>query len=206
MKKEIIEKYISLSESNDHEFHRFKSWNHCYKAFGNKNLDNDHLALHLAAYLASWGMYRGSTFLLEFDYKVNVGVVKIILEYKDILRNLKIDEFEKNTDQIFNLHNKICSYYNSTLKFYFKNGKKKKVKASDVLSTKIMLGTLGCIPAYDQFLKKGLEKEKLCQSFSKNNLFYDLINFSKRNKVLIENMATKYNCPAMKLLDMYCQQ
>lgn len=36
--------------------HRFKSWEYCYTAFG--NLDSvDYLSLHLAFYLASWGMY-----------------------------------------------------------------------------------------------------------------------------------------------------
>ncbi len=39
----------------------------------------DMLALHLGFYLASWGMYRGSSFLLQKDYKVHVPIVKIII-------------------------------------------------------------------------------------------------------------------------------
>ena len=52
---------------------RYRSWEYCYKAFhdarGNTNADVDYLSLQLAFYLASWGMYRGSSFLLQKDYK-----------------------------------------------------------------------------------------------------------------------------------------
>lgn len=49
---------------------RYLSWCHCYNAFkeNRSNRDEktvDYLALHLAFYLASWGMYRGSSFLLQ---------------------------------------------------------------------------------------------------------------------------------------------
>jgi hypothetical protein len=32
--------------------------------------DRDHAALQLGFYLASWGMYGGSSFLLQYDYTV----------------------------------------------------------------------------------------------------------------------------------------
>ena len=51
--------------------HRFASWIHCYDAFGDENLDNNQKALHLAFYLASWGMYRGSSGLLWKDYTIH---------------------------------------------------------------------------------------------------------------------------------------
>ncbi|WP_181023629.1 hypothetical protein [Brevibacillus laterosporus] len=35
----------------------------------------DYLSLLLAFYLASWGMYRGSSFLLQKDYKVHKDIV-----------------------------------------------------------------------------------------------------------------------------------
>jgi len=49
---------------------RYRSWEHCYAAFADafdqvergEEVDYDHLGLHLAFYLASWGMYRGSVF------------------------------------------------------------------------------------------------------------------------------------------------
>lgn len=52
------------------EHHRYRSWEHCYRFFrraGAAEISNqrDHAALHLGFYLASWGMYRGSSFLLK---------------------------------------------------------------------------------------------------------------------------------------------
>ena len=60
---------------------RYCSWEHCYKVFhdarvkrqGGELPDYDYLSLHLAFYLASWGMYRGSSFLLQQDYKKQLG-------------------------------------------------------------------------------------------------------------------------------------
>ena len=66
---EILKSFINEEEKS---FHRFNSWNNCYSFFQNKyfkyNSDDDYddrAALHLGFYLASWGMYRGSTFLLQ---------------------------------------------------------------------------------------------------------------------------------------------
>lgn len=45
---------------------------HCYKCFhdarNNSTPDLDYLSLQLAFYLASWGMYREASFLLQKDY------------------------------------------------------------------------------------------------------------------------------------------
>lgn len=65
---------------------RYRSWEHCYshfiKARGSKEVDYDYLSLQLAFYLASWGMYRGSAFLLQKEYKVHIPVVKELLNEK----------------------------------------------------------------------------------------------------------------------------
>ena len=65
---------------------RYRSWEHCYshfiKARGSQEVDYDYLSLQLAFYLASWGMYRGSSFLLQKDYKVHIPVVKELLNEK----------------------------------------------------------------------------------------------------------------------------
>ena len=63
---------------------RYRSWEHCYKCFydarNNPNCDYDYLSLQLAFYLASWGMYRGSSFLLQKDYRVHIPVVEELLK------------------------------------------------------------------------------------------------------------------------------
>jgi hypothetical protein len=53
---------------DDH--HRYRSWEHCYGFFqrvGRQDIiaQRDDAAVQLGFYLASWGMYRGSSFLLQ---------------------------------------------------------------------------------------------------------------------------------------------
>lgn len=69
------------NQSIQDENHRFKSWEHCYKFFNQHkgNLNErliDYASLNLGFYLASWGMMRGSSFLLQKDYKVHNFFIK----------------------------------------------------------------------------------------------------------------------------------
>lgn len=80
--KDTLSKYYDNIKKDKN--HRLKSWEHCYTQFKmvfNKNelsvKGRDYLSLHLAFYLASWGMYRGSSFMLEKDYKMFYGVVEL---------------------------------------------------------------------------------------------------------------------------------
>ena len=57
----LMEDYFSEMIRDKHG--RYMSWRYCYKVFSdNRNIIDektiDYLALHLAFYLASWGMYR----------------------------------------------------------------------------------------------------------------------------------------------------
>ena len=79
-------------------------WEHCYshfiKARGSKEIDYDYLSLQLAFYLASWGMYRGSSFLLQKDYKVHIPVVKELLNEKyDVLAGIDCIGFKDDSNQ-----------------------------------------------------------------------------------------------------------
>lgn len=62
-----IELYIS---NNNEKFLRNNSRNHCFEAFGRLK-DLELLSLHLGFYLASWGMYRGSSGLLQKDFLIH---------------------------------------------------------------------------------------------------------------------------------------
>jgi len=88
---------------NSVEDHRYKSWEHCYNFFKkikDKEIDKEELdlaQLHLAFYLASWGMYRGSSFILQKDYTIFKKVVQEILKKKysllwDVEKNIKQNE------------------------------------------------------------------------------------------------------------------
>ncbi len=64
-----------------------RSWEHCYKAFHDARQDPEpdynYLSLHLAFYLASRGMYRGSSFLTHKDYRIYTPVVQELLESRE---------------------------------------------------------------------------------------------------------------------------
>lgn len=80
-----IRKHFEATFLDEHS--RNKSWIHCHNAFcENRNITTDttldYLSLQLAFYLASWGMYRGSSFLLQKDYKVHIPIIKIIQDEK----------------------------------------------------------------------------------------------------------------------------
>lgn len=108
-------------------------------------------------------MYRGSSFILQYDYKIHNGAIKIILKKKyDILQDIQFSDVGKNIDVIFNLANELKKYYKT-----FKLNKK---EITDVLITKIMMGTLGCVPAYDTYMKKTLKKYKIPNTFNKKSL------------------------------------
>ena len=81
-----------IRRTNEDEHGRYLSWIHCFNVFKENRFSAnmqtyDYLALHLAFYLASWGMYRGSSFLLQKDYKIHIPVVKMLLERKEKIQN-----------------------------------------------------------------------------------------------------------------------
>jgi type IV secretory pathway VirB6-like protein len=84
-KKLVLSFYDKLSKhSND----RFRSFEHCYLFFKKLNRDGsfaqhkERAMLHLGFYLASWGMYRGSSFLLQYDYNIYSPIVDILFKKK----------------------------------------------------------------------------------------------------------------------------
>lgn len=182
---------------NNQEFQRYNSWNHCYTAFGNASLDNETLALHLGFYLASWGMYRGSSKLLERDYKVHTGVVEIIKKYFYLRNNetktLTIDSLEI----ILRLIIELSKYYK----------KSHNVTPTDTLLSKIVLGTLGCLPVFDRFFIDGVKDQGFYFSTLKRKSLICLFDYYAEKRKEIEKIKRKYpQYPAMKLIDMYFWQ
>lgn len=243
LKDDIIKNaghFYSLSHPQSHHplppppyYHRFLSWEHCYDEFGKvfsgihtaiTNADKDLLALHLATYLASWGMYRGSSFLLQVDYKVHVPVVELITEkdpvvgtifkYRDLFgiewSKLSHNEKTKNLELLFGSSNAIglsdaISGYYEKIRTNVKGAVKSEV--SKTLVTKVLMGTLGCVPAYDTYFTKGIKKANITSNFSKKSISA-LINFYYTNRLAFDNARAtmiiphdkKY--PEMKFLDM----
>lgn len=204
LEKEIVKKYLDNMKVDSN--HRFKSWEHCYKAFEDQTKKDDELALHLAFYLASWGMYRGGCGIFWKDYKIHIKPINIVRNFCDLRGKLYGNE---DVIRIMQLYSEIQKYY-SGLKYYKADGTKLAVNATDTLVTKIMLGTIGCVPAIDGLFKAGagIYPNK---SFDKE-LMGQIIEFSERNKDYIREcqslIQSEQKCfyPPMKVVDMYFWQ
>ena len=214
---EAIDELISAAQTfyddaRANENGRSRSWEHCYRVFRDARTDPspdyDYLSLHLAFYLASWGMYRGSSFLLQKDYKVLSPIVEEILkpEY-DCLFGLACADL-RNSDvpeQLEELYKRIAVHFDPIREQVA--GHKVETPVSQVLITKILMGTLGCVPAYDRFFQDGAKYLGLEHNSYKEKSLRELAEFYEAHNDRLEEARRGMQCedlvyPQMKLLDM----
>lgn len=202
------EKYVNDIRKDAHA--RYLSWEHCYAYFQKHRKDpteeeKDFMCLHLAWYLASWGMLRGGAFLLWKDYKVHLPVINLLIAARyEELNGCSAETLcdAAAVSKIMELSDKITEiYWDETSK----NGEGK--KASDTLITKILLGTLGCTPAYDRYFKSGLSLSGVAhQSYGRKSLL-QLSDFYVQNKEKLEDFRKRISegrieYTPMKVIDM----
>ena len=214
---EAIDELISAAqtfydEARANENGRSRSWEHCYRVFRDARTDPspdyDYLSLHLAFYLASWGMYRGSSFLLQKDYKVLSPIVEKVLkpEYDCLFGvacvGLREDEVQ---DRLEKLRNYIAEHFRPIRNEVA--GREVPTPVSPVLVTKILMGTLGCVPAYDRFFQDGVATYKVTtQEYSPKSVL-KLVDFYEAHNDRLEEARRGMRVgdltyPQMKLLDM----
>ena len=206
----IIEKYLSGITTD--EFHRYKSWDNCFQAFS-VSKQTEIQVLELAFYLASWGMYRGSGGLLQKNHLIHKGAVDIV--YSKTNQKLKCNQTTEikpeNIKAILAVKDELAKHYCSI--FFTKGGDKPKpISPTDTLLSKIMLGTLGCVPAYDRYFIDGLKEMKMEHTGFNEASLNELLNFIDKNKKEIDQVQklitakTQRHYPLMKILDMYFWQ
>lgn len=195
--------YECYDSMKDDPHHRYLSWEYCHEAFRlnrRPQIDAtiDYLCLHLAWYLASWGMLRNS-FLMQKDYKIHADVVRLIYQPEwDDLWDLSPEKLSQEyyADRIMKLSESITEAYVASGAGI----------PTDTLLTKILLGTVGCVPAYDRYFKKALADTGAApQVFSAKfirtlgNLYLDHEDeFEKLRK----HCGSRIEYPAAKILDM----
>jgi hypothetical protein len=202
-------------EMDDDPYHRYYSWEHCYSYFqklrSSKNSENlDKAILHLAFYLASWGMYRGSSRLLQKDYRVHTRIVEELLESKyDQLWHLDFDTINPEGPEV-----NLVILLEERLEHIYAD---LQISPTKTLVTKVLLGTYGCIPAYDELFINGVTywnqelpgeyQPKFPAHFGLNS-YRGLIKFYREHKNDIHGAKRTIseigmNYPVMKLIDMY---
>ena len=203
----VIEDYKSKSKPED----RYTSFDYCYNYFRTKtnlNQDVEKSCLVLGFYLASWGMYRGSSFLLKRSVKHLQRTIEYINTRNKSDWEIDVDNYtEENMETIINI-------YRDIKKLLILNG-----NTDLTLITKVLLGVFGFVPAFDtNFCNTFRELSKgMCgyRRLNKISLGY-INNFYQANKYSIDNLAqytftkdfysgkdTIINYPKAKIIDMY---
>lgn len=212
---EIINQGLKFyNKLREDENGRYRSWEYCYKTFNEAHISNavdddfiDYLCLHLSFYLASWGMYRGSSFLLQRDYKVHKKAIKVILDKKyNSLWGINVNDYllKENQDILNDVVIKLKNIYNEIRLSVKETIPQNDV--SDTLITKILMGTFGCVPAYDRYFIAGIRNEKAATGIFNINSILDLVEFynshySKFEKARNQMKVFDLEYPQMKILD-----
>ena len=200
------------ADARANENGRSRSWEHCYRVFRDARTapspDCDYLSLHLAFYLASWGMYRGSSFLLQKDYRVLVPIVEKILKSEyDCLFGVACADLRESEvqDRLEKLYKCIAKYFGPIRDEIA--GRKVASSVSPVLITKILMGTLGCVPAYDRFFQDGVATYKVTTREYSPESVLRLVDFYEEHNDRLEEARRGMRVgdliyPQMKVLDM----
>ena len=223
--EDLVAHYKQLEQlkSNGVSCHRFYAWNLCYEAFGEfydkdtaptTKKEKDLLALHLGTYLVSLGMYRGSTFNLHYNYSIHRAVITLLFSPEAIAlrkNNHDLEYLKAHAKDIKKLYDEIYNKYAELFHHTWKDimdltVDAKDRKASSILITEVLLGTICCLPAYDNYLKKGLEISEIAHNLSSTTIekcVTDLLVFFETN-ITEEVYTTTYKAdyPIMKLLDI----
>ena len=183
------------------------SWEHCYGFFqehwGHLLQVRDDAALQLGFYLASWGMYRGSSFLLKHDYTVHRPVIDALASDKfSHLWQRDVGTHDDDRELAATIMELVESVENAYEPF----------KPTDVLITKVLLGTVGCLPARDTFFEQGFKAERrrygrLNRDFVDNILQFCIdhrLELAEGRRWIIARGGRPY--PLMKLVDMHFWQ
>jgi hypothetical protein len=211
MTKTNIETIVNRFKSQSNPDDRYTSFDYCYNYFrpsNNITQDIEKGCLVLGFYLASWGMFRGSSFLLQKSAKHFEPTIRYIAALDKSVWEIDVDSYDENNIQtIIKIHSDIKT------RLINKNN------ADLTLITKILLGVFGFIPAFDNFFCNSFRAiaEGQCGFRSVNQKSLSFIKtFYEANKTTIDRLSdetfttdfitgrkTTLNYPKAKIIDMY---
>ena len=184
---------------------RNAAYDHCFNYFRGHfeqghvdvvaNKQNRQLSsLHLGFYLASWGMFRGSAKLLQHSSAALVPVVELISKAHETI--WKVDVSDYSEESIYNI-------------LKFKNDLAGIVPGgnSDTLTSKIMLGVFGCVPAFDGYFRKGsglwgFNKRSLLKIHAYYRSNQNIIESCRRDTISFDGRVIERRYSQAKVIDM----
>jgi hypothetical protein len=138
--RELIEKY---NEMNNPES-RFCSFDYCYNYFhtnaGEQMIkDIEKSCLVIGFYLASWGMLRGSSFLLQKSAKFFEPLIRYFSKLEKNFWDIDVNSYDHGTPA------EVVAIYHGVKENVIGDREVRQI----TLITKILLGVFGFIPAFD---------------------------------------------------------
>lgn len=205
----VVSEFVSQTKSV--EYHRYTSFDYCYNYFSStKDLSQDieKSCLVLGFYLASWGMFRGSSFLLKKNVKCFEKTIRYIADVEKSVWKIDVDNYtDENIEFIIRIYREIkdCLIVNGN--------------ADLILVTKILLGVFGFVPAFDRYFTDTFRciSNGACgfRRVNQNSLTF-VKSFYEANRLAIDSLSsqifttdfstgqkTQNNYPKAKIIDMY---
>lgn len=139
---------------------RYASFDYCFNYFQEAResgetaqlADEDRLllsCLQLGFFLASWGMMRRGSGLMQRSVRELVPVVELIAAEPPSTWNLDAHSYIDQADEVLAVGRRVRKTFT--------------VPASDILVTKTMLGVFGCVPAFDRYFRGGFGCHTFCR-------------------------------------------
>lgn len=140
------------------------------------------------------------------DYKFHESVVRIIQEERyNLLGGISAEALleDKNLDLLDDISDRIRRAYAEELPSFVGTVN----HATDTLVSKILLGVLGCVPAYDRYYIQAVKHYDISSGIYNRTSIRDIAKYYIENKTEFKTIrqqmsecGTEY--PAMKLMDM----
>jgi hypothetical protein len=203
----MVHRFKKQSKPDD----RYTSFDYCYNYFRTKNnltQDIEKSCLVLGFYLASWGMFRGSSFLLQKSIKHFEPTIEYISTLDKSVWEIDVDNYDDHNIQAI-----IRIYQEITKRLIYNNN------ADLTLITKILLGVFGFIPAFDNyfcntfrdiykgrcgFRKVNVKSLSFIKAFYEaNKTIIDRLSAETFTTDFVSGQKTTINYPKVKIIDMY---
>jgi hypothetical protein len=190
LEQKDLRKHVNdFAQNAQNPQHRYVSWDYCYNYFkknhGGYLKNNMFLSCGvIASYLASWGMYRGSSFLLKEKSSAHF---KKLVEY---LSNLDKSDWEIDVDKYDGANiERILKIYGEVKECVIDDGHR-----GITLVTKILLGVFAFVPAFDKYFCNTFgEIFDDCGFRSVNEKSLNCIkSFYDNNKSVVDELSKNY--------------
>ena len=196
-----VRTFISNRNANT----RYSSYDHCFNYF-QEHWETGQTAnlvsksgiqmscLHLGYYLASWGMFRGKAALLQHSSRALLPAVEMIAEAPANMWTTDVVDYNENRIEA------ILDFKNA-LSAVVPGGQ------SGTLTSKIMLGVFGCVPAFDRYFCKGFNVSGFRRSALRDvqdyySRYQKIIDDHRDHTINFDGETTKRRYTQAKVIDM----